>query len=139
MLDGNLSALHAGCTGIHRRLEATESRTAMFVARAEELRQQRLQVEARASASSKLLARYQLTDAELEALYTLPLEADKGARFFAALGRLDDIRKDCKALLSSALQSVGIEILEDMANHQVRWWVKLVCECFNLKNTWGGF
>lgn len=118
-LESTLAALHAGCTGVRQRLEATESRTAQFVARAEELRQQRLKVEARSDAVKAFLSTYQLTEPELEALYSVPLEVDNGKRFFAALGRLDDIRQECKALISSSLQSLGIEILEDMAKHQV--------------------
>ncbi len=46
-----------------------------------------------------------------QALYTQPLEVDSGAGFFGTLRRLDVIRSDCKQLISSSLQSAGIEIL----------------------------
>ena len=53
-----------------------------------------------------------------QALFTTPLESDNGKSFFAALHRVEAIRVECKQLISSALQSAGIEILEDMARHQ---------------------
>ena len=142
-LDASLAALHAGCTGVRQHLEATESRTAQFVARAEELRQQvpcmrgwgcarellmlpplpsplqRVRVEGRASAVSAFLSRYQLSPGEVEALYTAPLEGDEGKSFFLALARVDAIRGECSALIASPLHAQGIEILEDMAKHQV--------------------
>jgi hypothetical protein len=54
----------------------------------------------------------------LQALFTVPLELDNGKAFFDALNRVETIRVECKQLISSALQSAGIEILEDMAHHQ---------------------
>ena len=118
-LEATLKGLHDGCAGVRQRLEATESRTAMFVARAEELRQQRAKVDARSVAMGAFQSAYQLSEAELHALYSQPLEVDEGKSFFAALKRIDDIRKECKSLISSSLQGLGIEILEDMAKHQV--------------------
>lgn len=131
-LDSSIQALRDGCGEVRRRLESTEARTAQFVARAEELRQQRGKVETRAVAASSFLSAYQLTPAELSALFTTPLEADEGKAFFAALRRIDDIRRECKGLISSALQSLGIEILEDMAKHQVNFpsfYPKIVASC----------
>jgi hypothetical protein len=120
VLESSIQALRDGCGDVRRRLETTEARTAQFVARAEELRQQRGKVETRSVAAASFLSAYQLTPSELTALYTTPLETDEGKAFFAALRRIDDIRRECKGLISSALQSLGIEILEDMAKHQVR-------------------
>jgi hypothetical protein len=57
---------------------------------------------------------------ELQALYDTPLETENGAPFFQALERVESIRSDCKQLISSSLQAAGIEILENMAQHQVR-------------------
>ena len=53
------------------------------------------------------LDRFQLSDEEAAAIHTLPLERDGGARFFAALERVQNIRKECQTLLEEGSHSAG--------------------------------
>ena len=53
------------------------------------------------------LDRFQLSDEEAAAIHTLPMERDGGARFFAALERVQNIRKECQTLLEEGSHSAG--------------------------------
>ncbi len=63
-LDVTITALNKGCSGVRERLEATEARTANFLARTEELRTHRSQLDTRLSSAEEFLSRFQLSPKE---------------------------------------------------------------------------
>ena len=117
-LADSIDALRTGCTDVKDRLEATEARTARFLSQAGQLRSERQLLDSRAHVVGSFLGACQLSDTEKRALYTAPVDAEAGKPFFDALQRVDRIRTDSKALISSAHQAAGLEIMEDMAKHQ---------------------
>ena len=71
-LESTVSELSNGCASVFSRLEGTQARTANFLARTEELRQQRGVVEARQTSVQSFLTQYQLSDAETQVRMPCP-------------------------------------------------------------------
>jgi hypothetical protein len=116
-----VDGVHGSCGVVLGRLERAEATTSSFVQRASALREERDASQRRATHLAQFLERFQLTDAELKAVREAPVDDGGGARFFAALDRVQRVRSDCALLLGSAQhQSVGVELLNATAEHQER-------------------
>ena len=116
-----VDGVHGSCGVVLGRLERAEATTSSFVQRASALREERDASQRRAAHLAQFLERFQLTDAELKAVREAPVDDGGGARFFAALDRVQQVRADCALLLGSAQhQSVGVELLNATAEHQER-------------------
>lgn len=86
-------------------------------------------LQAQRNMATQFLERFQLTDAELDALKASELRAP----FFDALERVRRVHTDCKLLLRTQHQRAGLEIMDAMAMHQeaayrrLYRWVKSEC------------
>lgn len=113
-------------------LESAENSTTRFVQDSSALRELRAKAETRAEETSAFLQRFQLSHQDLAALEQGAL-TNPDARFFKALERVRKIRDECSELLSSAHQTTGLEIFEQMAEIQnkaqdaVYEWIKREC------------
>ncbi|CAM9239277.1 unnamed protein product [Ascophyllum nodosum] len=116
-LEGSVAGLEDGCASISERLSTADESMRQFTARAEALREQRMQLGKHADQVSLFLRKFQLTPDEVEAL-SAPLEVDQGRRFFSALRRLKVVRASCGKLVGSSHQSAGFELLEQLSQHQ---------------------
>eukprot|EP00616_Rhizochromulina_sp_CCMP1243_P008845 CAMPEP_0118980786 /NCGR_PEP_ID=MMETSP1173-20130426/29108_1 /TAXON_ID=1034831 /ORGANISM="Rhizochromulina marina cf, Strain CCMP1243" /LENGTH=726 /DNA_ID=CAMNT_0006931157 /DNA_START=89 /DNA_END=2265 /DNA_ORIENTATION=- len=119
---GVVDALEASCGTMATRVSQAEQAMQEFTKRANELTEKRKEVQQHAEEVSAFLSQYSMSDEEVEALLTLPIEtpsADgQGIRFFHALGRLREVRDECCRLVGSKHQSAAFELLEVLSQQQ---------------------
>lgn len=107
-----------GCEKLQSRLSRTEARTTAFLQAADDMKEERARLAARAERVENFLEQFELSPAQRAAIHSDPVDADDGDAFFAALAKVQLIRSRCTALLSASSQSVGMDILDAMAEHQ---------------------
>jgi hypothetical protein len=118
MVDAYVTDLEKSCTAIRTRLQTAEDTTSQFVSKAGSLRLERNEATKRAELVSAFLGKFQLSGEQLHTLREAPVEEEGGDHFFDALQRVHAVREECKLLLNSQHQSVGVELLNAMAEHQ---------------------
>ncbi|KAH9251916.1 hypothetical protein BASA81_010120 [Batrachochytrium salamandrivorans] len=127
-----VTELDSQSSKVLKDLESAENSTTRFVQDSSALRELRAKAETRAEETSAFLQRFQLSNQDLMALEQGAL-TNPDARFFKALERVRKIRDECSELLSSAHQTTGLEIFEQMAEIQnkaqdaVYEWIKREC------------
>ena len=67
--------------------------------------------------AGSFLAKFQLSEEELDCLKGRPGQ-DISPNFFSALKRVREIHEECKQLLRTSQQRLGLEVMERMAMHQ---------------------
>jgi len=112
-----------------KRLQDAVTRTSHLIEQTATLKQQIQRSENKRAIAQELLAKFMLTDKELQVLHDSSIV--DGSRlgvdtaFFDALKRLQEIHKECRALLVSEHQRAGMEILETMSRQEERAYEKL--------------
>ena len=123
-LDASIGVLAGACEAARSRIDQSEADTAAFLSAAESLARQRDAADAHLADVTAFLTQYELRDDEAAALTAGPAAEDDGARFFAALARVGDIRAKSLGLITGRDQALGLELLEAATQQQV-----CVCVC----------
>ena len=144
-VDVCVEELASQCRTARDTLDDMEKTAGKFMTSSQGLKARRTEVEGCRDLVEGFLDRYQLSEADRQALYDRPIEEHGGEGFFRALTLVHDIRAHSSALLSSHQQSAGLEILDTMASHQevafdrLHQWVQDRCRDLNsLENGGGG-
>ena len=117
-LHATLTALVGQCEQTLQSLQHTKTNNTTLLTQTQTLQHEQQLVQHRLELTTAFLAKFQLSDADVAAL-----EGDRGDEgsggldegFFVALGRIGRIREDCKQLLQSYHQRIGLDILDSLA------------------------
>ena len=116
-LHTTLSQLVTQCEHTLLSLQHTKTNNTVLLTQTQALQGEQASISHRLELTSTFLSKFQLSDADIAALEGLEGsgggELDDG--FFMALGRIGRIREDCKQLLQSYHQRVGLDILDSLA------------------------
>lgn len=103
------------------RLQNTKTQTKHLLQQTSTLQQETNKNELQQSVSAAFLKKYQLTPDQLFALHgnkhnrDVPITTD----IFLALNQTQKIHEDCKILMQVGLQTLALDIMEQMTLHQV--------------------
>lgn len=101
------------CEDMQKRLADTKVKTAGLLNETAELKLRGRQLEMRGVVIDAFLQKFQLTQQEVGVL----VSGAVGEELFTVLHRVKEIHEDCKVLLRTSQQRVGLEIMEKMAMH----------------------
>ena len=105
--------MKTSCDDMQKRLTDTKAKTAGLLNETAELKSRGRTLELRDTVVTSFLARFQLSREEVGIL----VGGTVGEELFTVLQRVRRIHEDCKLLLRSSQQRVGLEIMEAMAMH----------------------
>ena len=101
------------CENMERRLSDTKAKTADLLNETAELKARGRNLEMRKVVVNSFLLKFQLSDEEVGILVGGGIDE----KMFTVLQRVKRIHEDCKILLRTSQQRVGLEIMEAMAMH----------------------
>jgi hypothetical protein len=113
----DIEAIAACHQDMSERLKATRSVTTELVRHTAQLRSSTKEVEMKSKVAAAFLAKFQLSEEEMHWLKGRPGE-DISPEFFSVLCRVREIHENCKQLLRTSQQRLGLEIMERMAMYQ---------------------
>ena len=105
--------MRACCDDMQKRLTDTKAKTAGLLNETAELKARGRSLDMKGVVVDSFLKKFQLTQAEIGIL----VGGAVGEELFAVLQRVKCIHEDCKLLLRTSQQRVGLEIMESMAMH----------------------
>ena len=105
--------MRASCEEMQKKLADTKAKTADLLNETADLKSRGRTLEMREIIVEAFLERFQLSKEEVGVL----LGGAVGEGLFTVLQRVKRIHEDCKLLLRSSQQRVGLEIMEEMAMH----------------------
>ena len=125
------------CQEMTQRLKSSRAETEDLIGKTTTLQTQSSRVDVQRAVLDTFLSRYQLTEAETNALSG---KTEMNEEFFNALDRVRDIHENCKSLLRSNQQQAGLSVMESMAalqevafEHLFRW-TQGVCVCVEIES-----
>ena len=126
-LHATLTQLVAQCEATLQSLQHTKTNNTQLLTQTQALQAEQAAVNHRLELTTHFLSKFQLSDADVAALEGSlgGLGSDDASdggdgggldeAFFVALGRIGRIREDCKQLLQSYHQRIGLDILDSLA------------------------
>jgi hypothetical protein len=108
----SVGAMRGACEQLDARLQHTKELSGKLIQQTDALAKQHKTLQAQRTIATQFLDRFQLTDAELDALKASELRP----AFFDALARVGRVHADCKLLLRTQHQRAGLEIMDAMAS-----------------------
>lgn len=117
-LDETVKRVNETCVEMQKKLETSEKKTRAFTEVTESLRKRREEKIEREKLMRSFLDQFELSDRQIETLYSAPVYQGGGKEFFQALDVVRKIRKDCKRLLTTQYQKVGRDVLESISLHE---------------------
>lgn len=99
------------CNAITSRLHAVRQNTSNLMSQTTDLKKQKKTFDRRHELVSAFLARFQLIPDEIKELESNEITPE----FFHALNRITQIQNDCKELLQTEQQKIGLDIMDDLA------------------------
>ena len=120
-VDQNVSELKKNCADISAQLHDVRLTTSKLIQQTNTLQEKKTTLESQAHLVEAFLGRFQLSEADLNALETDEID---GA-FFKSLQRIVQIRQDCKTLLQPSHQRVGLDIMDSLAERLERVYERL--------------
>ena len=109
------------CEEMQKQLSDTKAKTAGLLNETAELKSRGRTLEMKAVVVDAFLKKFQLTSKEINVL----VGGVVGEELFTVLHRVRSIHEDCKILLRTSQQRVGLEIMEKMAMHLEEGYEKL--------------
>ncbi|KAJ3516161.1 hypothetical protein NLJ89_g1297 [Agrocybe chaxingu] len=130
-LQAHVAAMRASCDEAETQLALTNESSKMLLERAGHLRDERQEVEDKKSIITLFLARFTLSDSEVEAMTSR--EVPVGQRFFEAMDKTERIREDCRVLMSGeeGPTKAGLEIMASTSTHLEQGYEKILRYCSN--------
>ncbi|KAF8176766.1 oligomeric complex COG6-domain-containing protein [Pholiota molesta] len=128
-LQTHVTAMRNSCDEAETQLALTNESSKLLLERAGHLRDERQEVEDKKSIITLFLARFTLTEAEIEALTSRDVPI--GQRFFDAMDKTERIREDCRVLMAGEDGSTkaGLEIMASTYAHLEDGYEKIVRYC----------
>ena len=124
-LHTQLTTLVTQCEHTLHSLQLTKHNNTALLTQTQSLQHEQQLIDHRLELTTAFLAKFQLSDDDIAALEGTAImdESDGGSSehggldegFFIALGRIGRIREDCKQLLQSYHQRIGLDILDSLA------------------------
>jgi conserved oligomeric Golgi complex subunit 6 len=130
-MQAQIAAMRAKCNEAEAELTATSADCVSLLERAENLRQQRLDIGRKQSLVLLFLSRFTLTDTEVAALSSRDVPI--GPQFFAALDRVTRIRADCRVLMAGeeGPTQAGLDVMATTARQLEDGYEKMARWCAN--------
>ncbi|KAG6826847.1 hypothetical protein H0H92_014179, partial [Tricholoma furcatifolium] len=128
-LQQHVNAMRSSCDDAERHLQLTVDSSKTLLERAGNLREERQEVEHKKSIVTAFLSRFTLTEAEAEAITSR--DEPLGPTFFAAMDRTENIRDDCRILMSGeeGPTQAGLDIMASTSSHLEQGYDKIVRWC----------
>ncbi|GLE05607.1 hypothetical protein PINS_up014639 [Pythium insidiosum] len=117
-LQQNVHQLDAKCQSIQSFLEATKRGTQQVQQEAAALTAKQTRVQSELEGVQQFLARYQLTEDEIQCLYAKTLTDEDMTTFFAVMERVQQIKGDCRTLVAEGDVNCALELLETVGKYQ---------------------
>ncbi|KDR69275.1 hypothetical protein GALMADRAFT_256106 [Galerina marginata CBS 339.88] len=130
-LQTHVGAMRASCDEAETQLALTNESSKLLLERAGTLRDQRQEVEDKKSIITLFLARFTLSESEVEAITSRDVPI--GQRFFEAMDKTERIREDCRVLMSGEDGSTkaGLEIMASTSANLEQGYEKILRYCSN--------
>ncbi|KAI6164060.1 oligomeric complex COG6 [Pisolithus thermaeus] len=128
-LEGLVAEMRMYCDEAEAQVGLTKAASQSLLEHAENLQQERHQVETRKSIVTLFLDRFTLTDAEIDALTSRDVPV--GARFFLAMDKTARIRVDCRVLMSGedGPTKAGMDIMSTTSSYLEQGYDKIYRWC----------
>ncbi|KAF7320183.1 Conserved oligomeric Golgi complex subunit 6 [Mycena kentingensis (nom. inval.)] len=125
-LQQHVAAMHASCDEAENQLQLTNEASAMLLERAGSLSEERQRVEKKKALVSLFLSRFTLNEAEVEAMTSRNVPV--GKRFFAAMDKTAQIRRDCRVLMAGDDEptKAGLEIMAATSSYLEQGYEKIL-------------
>nr|CAH7741535.1 unnamed protein product [Callosobruchus chinensis] len=101
-----------------QRLQNTKTHTKQLLQQTNSLQDERNQNVVEQNIAETLLQKYQLTSENLNALQGNRKEQFLGFEIFSVLDKVQNIHNNCKVLMQTGLQTLGVDIMEQMTLYQ---------------------
>ena len=121
LFQSEVRSMRETCEEMQGKLANTKAKTADLLNETADLKSRGRTLEMRGTIVDSFLKRFQLSKEEVGVL----LGGAVGEELFVVLQRVKRIHEDCKLLLRSSQQRVGMEIMEEMAMHLEEGYEKL--------------
>ncbi|KAF9476408.1 oligomeric complex COG6 [Pholiota conissans] len=130
-LQTHVAAMRTSCDEAETQLALTNESSKLLLERAGNLRDERQEVEDKKTIITLFLARFTLTELELQALTSRDVPI--GQRFFDAMDKTERIREDCRVLMAGEDGSTkaGLEIMASTSTHLEDGYEKILRYCSN--------
>ncbi|KII95365.1 hypothetical protein PLICRDRAFT_34211 [Plicaturopsis crispa FD-325 SS-3] len=128
-LQEHITTMRSRCDEAETQLRLTDEASKSLLERAGSLREERQEVETRKSIVSLFLARFTLSEEEVEALTSRDVAL--GRRFFAAMDKTERIRSDCRVLMAGedGPTKAGLDIMSSTSSHLEQGYEKIFRWC----------
>lgn len=131
-LQDHITAMRASCDEAERQLGLSNESSRTLLERAGSLREERHEIVNKKSIVSAFLARFTLTEEEQEALSARDRDVPIGNRFFLAMDKASQIRKECRVLMSAddvngtSSTQAGLDIMASTASYLEQGYEKIL-------------
>ncbi|KAG2052769.1 oligomeric complex COG6 [Suillus hirtellus] len=128
-LQNHVAAMRVACDEAETQLRLSNEASQSLLDRAESLRSEREEVEARKSIVMLFLNRFTLNDEEAEAITSRDVPI--GPRFFEAMNKTERIRNDCRVLMSGedGPTKAGLDIMASTSSYLEQGYEKIYRWC----------
>ncbi|CAF1462032.1 unnamed protein product, partial [Didymodactylos carnosus] len=116
-LNDTVTSMSSCCEDMTQRLKDVKAQTQELISKTTQIQNENQELSIKSKITERFIERFQLKPEELNALRATKdgyLHPD----FFNVLKRVKAIHQDCKLLLRTNQQTIGLEIMEQMALHQ---------------------
>ncbi|CAF1225452.1 unnamed protein product [Adineta steineri] len=116
-LNGTITSMSTCCEDMTQRLKNVKAQTQELINKTTQIQNENQELNIKSRITEGFIERFQLKPDELNALRTTR-DGFLHPQFFNVLKRVKSIHQDCKLLLRTNQQTIGLEIMEQMALHQ---------------------
>ncbi|CAF2183081.1 unnamed protein product [Rotaria magnacalcarata] len=116
-VNDTVTSMSTCCEDMTQRLKNVKAQTQELINKTTQIQNENQELNMKSSITEGFIERFQLTPNELNALRTTR-DGFLHPEFFNVLKRVKSIYQDCKLLLRTNQQTIGLEIMEQMALHQ---------------------
>ncbi|UJR20606.1 hypothetical protein I4U23_023731 [Adineta vaga] len=112
-----VTSMSTSCQDMTQRLKNVKTQTQELINKTTQIQNENQELNIKSRITEGFIERFQLKPDELNALRTTR-DGFLHPQFFNVLKRVKSIHQDCKLLLRTNQQTIGLEIMEQMALHQ---------------------
>jgi hypothetical protein len=112
-----VTSMSTCCEDMTQRLKNVKAQTQELINKTTQIQNENQELNIKSRITEGFIERFQLKPEELNALRTTR-DGFLHPQFFNVLKRVKSIHQDCKLLLRTNQQTIGLEIMEQMALHQ---------------------
>ncbi|OZJ05688.1 hypothetical protein BZG36_01438 [Bifiguratus adelaidae] len=134
-VEQEVAAMQACCETMTQQLQPIQEETGKIMERADAFRLRESTLSTKVELAKAFLDRFTLSEGDTDILSSSSLVVD--SQFFQALGRLQQVQSSCEVLLTTEVQTAGLDILEslsrvqDVAFNKLHRWTLYECRSFS--------